>query len=135
MSNVRPIRTESEEWTGRAVSRAEGLRPAKRARAALFGARRRVITGVGVLLVAFFAWHVVFGRNGVNNYERKRAQDHALQHQIQSLRQENTRLASRVSHLQNDPDEIEFEATKKLHYVRPGEIIYKLNEAPQSSGN
>lgn len=108
---------------------------AQRVRGFLYGIRRRIVTGVGVLLVLFFAWHVVFGRNGVNNYEQKRAHDHALQRQIQSLRKQNTRLASRVSHLQNDPDEIEFEATKKLHYVRPGEIIYKLNTPPQSAGN
>lgn len=107
----------------------------QRIRTFLQGKRQRIYTAIGVALILFFAWHVVFGRSGVNNYERKRAQDHALQRQIESLKQENTRLASRVSHLQNDPDEIEYEATKKLHYVRPGEIIYKLNAPPQPAGN
>lgn len=97
--------------------------------------KHRILTGVAVLLVLFFAWHVVFGRNGVNNYEMKRAQSKALKQQMQLLKQENTQLTTRISHLQNDPDEIEFEAHKKLHYVRPGEVIYKLNNQPPQGGN
>lgn len=137
MSGVLPIRPERPACTGQG-RRAEPVEEAglvERVRTVVYRMRRRFLTGIGVLLVLFFAWHVVFGRNGVNNYERKRADDHALQQQIQSLQQQNKLLASHVSHLESDPDEIEFEATKKLHYVRPGEVIYKLNTPPQQNGN
>ena len=93
--------------------------------------QRRIATGAGILIVALLAYHVVFGRNGLNNYEQKRAQNKALQQQIESLQQENTQLKAHINHLKNDPDAIEYEAREKLHYARPGEVIYKLNNQPQ----
>ena len=93
--------------------------------------QRRIATGDGILIVALLAYHVVFGRNGLNNYEQKRAQNKALQQQIESLQQENTNLKAHINHLKNDPDAIEYEAREKLHYARPGEVIYKLNNKPQ----
>ncbi len=34
--------------------------------------------------------------------------------------------ASRSKRLQSDPEEIEREAREKLHYAKPGEVIYTL---------
>ena len=93
--------------------------------------RRRIATGFAVVLAVFFAYHVVFGRNGVNNFEQKRMQDKQLQHQIDALQQENGQLKDHVSRLKSDPDAIEFEAREKLHYARPGEVIYTLNNQPR----
>lgn len=104
----------------------------RRTRAAAFGMRRRVATALGVLVAVLLAYHVVFGSNGVNNYEQKRAQDHQLQQQINSLQKENGNLKDHVKRLKNDPDAIEFEAREKLHYAKPGEVIYTLNQ-PQSA--
>lgn len=98
-----------------------------RARAEVYRARRRIAIGAAVVLTVFFTLHVVFGRNGVDNYEQKRAQDKALQQQIDSLQKENGALKDHVGRLKNDPDAIEYEAREKLHYARPGEVIYTLN--------
>lgn len=106
---------------------------ARRIRKAVFGMRRRVATGLAVLIALFLAYHVVFGRNGVNNYEQKRAQDRDLHQQINTLQQDNSNLKDHVTRLKNDPDAIEFEAREKLHYARPGEVIYTLNNQPQSA--
>jgi cell division protein FtsB len=101
---------------------------------AIYRVRRRVATGLAVVLAVFFAYHVVFGRNGINTYEEKRAEDKALKQQINSLQHENGQLKDHVGRLKNDPDAIEFEAREKLHYARPGEVVYTLNQ-PQSTSN
>lgn len=106
----------------------------RRTREAVYRVRRRIVTGLAFLLAAFLAYHVVFGRNGVNNYEQKRAQDKALQQQITSMQKENSRLTDHVGRLKNDPDAIEYEAREKLHYAKPGEVIYTLNQ-PQNQGS
>jgi len=98
----------------------------------LYRGRRRIATALAVLLAVIFGYHVIVGRNGLNAYEQKRAEDRALHRQIESLEQENDRLKQHVEHLKSDPDAIEREARERLHYARPGEVIYTLN-APQSA--
>jgi cell division protein FtsB len=93
--------------------------------------RRRIATGFAVVLAVFFGFHVMFGRNGLNAYEAKRIEDRSLQKQIESLQQENDRLKEHVGRLQSDPDAIEHEARERLHYARPGEVIYTLNDPPR----
>ena len=106
----------------------------RRAYAFLYRVRSRAATALGILLAMFLAYHVVFGRNGVNNYEQKRVQNRQLQKQIDTLQQENDQLKQHNTELKKDPDAIEFEARQKLHYAKPGEVIYKLNDQPQTSG-
>lgn len=108
---------------------------ARRVREAVYRVRRRIATGLAVLLAVLLAYHVVFGRNGVNNYEQKRVQDSQLRRQVDSMQQENSRLKDHVGRLKNDPDAIEYEAREKLHYARPGEVIYTLNNQPQGAGD
>jgi len=96
---------------------------------------RRIATGLAVVLAVFFAYHVVFGRNGVNSYEQKRIQDRELHQQIDALQQENSLLNDHVTRLKSDPDAIEYEAREKLHYARPGEVIYTLNNQPQAAND
>jgi len=92
--------------------------------------RRRIATAAAVLLAVFLGYHVIFGQNGVTAYQQKRLEDKDLQKQIQQLQEENARMKDHVDHLQNDPDAIEHEARARLHYTRPGEVIYTLNDKP-----
>ena len=103
-----------------------------KARAAefIYRVRRRIATALAVVLALVFGYHVIVGHNGLNAYEQKRAEDRELHQQIDSLQQENDRLKEHVEHLKSDPDAIEREARERLHYARPGEVIYTLN-APQ----
>jgi cell division protein FtsB len=87
---------------------------------------------LAVVLALIFGYHVMVGHNGLNAYEQKRAEDRELHQQIDSLQQENDRLEEHVEHLKSDPDAIEREARERLHYARPGEVIYSLN-VPQSA--
>lgn len=96
--------------------------------------RRRLATAAAVLLAVFLGYHVIFGQNGVTAYQQKRMDDKDLQKQIQQLQDENGRMKAHVDHLQNDPDAIEHEARERLHYTRPGEVIYTLNDKPADPG-
>lgn len=101
----------------------------------VYRVRRRIATGLAVVLAVFFGFHVMFGHNGLNAYQAQRMEDRTLQRQIDSLQQENDRLKEHVDHLSNDPDAIEHAAREKLHYARPDEVIWTLNERPAESGS
>jgi cell division protein FtsB len=88
-------------------------------------------TLVAVGLALLVTWHAIYGRHGVSVWQQKRAEDRALQQEIKSLQQENEQMREQVKRLQSDPEEIEREAREKLHYAKPGEVIYKLPAQPQ----
>ncbi|HTY56189.1 MAG TPA: septum formation initiator family protein [Candidatus Binataceae bacterium] len=85
-------------------------------------------TATAVLLALLVTWHVIHGQHGLSVWEQKRAQDRALQREIQELQQENAQMREQVERLKSDPEAIEREAREKLHYAKPGEVIYTLPE-------
>ncbi len=89
-------------------------------------------TIVAIGLALLLTWHVVNGKNGLTVWQKKRAEDRQLRREIDDLQKENARLRDRVDRLKNDPDAIEHEAREKLHYAKPGEVIYDLPADPQS---
>ena len=101
-----PLSTRIANWTMR------GWRPAG--------------TAVAVILALLLTWHVINGRNGLQVWHKKRAEDQQLRRDIQDLRQENARLKDRIEKLKSDPDAIEHEAREKLHYAKPNEVIVAL---------
>jgi cell division protein FtsB len=88
-------------------------------------------TVVAVALALLVTWHVTYGRHGVSVWQQKRAEDRALQQEIKNLQQENAQMREQIQRLQSDPEEIEREAREKLHYAKPGEVIYNLPAPPQ----
>jgi cell division protein FtsB len=105
----------------------------KRERAAgLFRrAWRQVGTAVAVVLAALLMWHVINGKHGLSVWHQNHTQDRELQKQINDVQQENAQLRKQIDRLKSDPDAIEHEAREKLHYAKPGEVIYTLPETPQ----
>ena len=83
-------------------------------------------TAFAIALAFAFAWSVFNGRHGISTWYGQRSQEKQLKNEIQQLQDENARLKQHVDHLKNDPDAIEHEAREKLHYARPGEVIYSL---------
>jgi len=94
--------------------------------------RRRLATGFAMVLAALLGYCAVAGDNGITVYKQKRAEDKQLAMRIEALKQENAHLQAHVERLQNDPDAIVYEARDKLHYTRPGEVIYTMPDAPAS---
>jgi cell division protein FtsB len=89
-------------------------------------------TGIAAVLALLVMWHVVYGNHGLSIWQQKRAEDRALQLQIKDLKQENAQMRQQIDHLNSDPDAIEREAREKLHYAKPGEVIYTLPDQPQA---
>ena len=86
--------------------------------------RRRAATVLVIAAALVFGYHAIFGENGVNVYTQRRAEDRAARKRIAELEQENAKLAQQVQELKSDPDAIEHEARERLHYARPGEVIW-----------
>lgn len=85
---------------------------------------------LAVALALLLTWHVVNGKHGVSVWQQKRVEDRQLRQEIDGLEQENARLRERVEKLKSDPHAIEREAREKLHYAKPGEVIYTLPPDP-----
>jgi cell division protein FtsB len=99
---------------------------------AVYRVRRRIATGAVIAAALVFGYHAIFGENGISVYEQRRAEDRAVQKKIDELQKENARLTEHVKELKSDPDAIEMEARERLHYARPGEVIW-TQDAPQGT--
>ena len=108
-----PISRRAVEWTARV------WRPAG--------------TVIAVALALLLTWHVVNGKNGLTVWQKKRVEDRMLRREIDDLEKENARLKDRIDKLKSDSGAIEHEAREKLHYARPGEVIYALPNQPKST--
>lgn len=99
---------------------------AETVRAGIYASRHKLATGaVGVLLLVL-AYHVVFGTNGLVAYQQKRKESLQLQQQIESMKRQNDLVEQQIKALKYDPQAIEKEARERLHYARPGEVIYTV---------
>ncbi len=110
----------------------------RRERLAAWALRYRLpaVTVVAAAMALLLTWYVIYGRHGVSEWRQARAQDRALQAEIERLKKENAVMTRHVEQLKNDPDAIEREAREKLHYAKPGEVIYTLpaqESAPQTA--
>ena len=89
-------------------------------------------TVVAVALALLLTWHVVNGKHGLSVWQQKRVEDKQLRKEIEELEQENARLRIALSSSSPIPHAIEREAREKLHYAKPGEVIYALPPEPKS---
>jgi len=98
----------------------------------LYRMRRRIATGAVIAAALAFGYHAIFGENGISVYQQRRAEDRVVRKKIGELKNENTRLDQQVRALRTDPDAIEREARERLHYARPGEVIW-TEDRPQGN--
>jgi cell division protein FtsB len=89
-------------------------------------------TAVAVALTLAFAWSVINGRHGLSFWYQQRTEDKRLRQEIQGIEQENAHLRNHIERLKSDPSAIEHEAREKLHYAKPGEVIYTLPAEPKA---
>jgi cell division protein FtsB len=87
-------------------------------------------TVVAVALAGLLMGHVINGKHGLSVWHQKRAEDRELQKEIKDVQQENALLQKEIERLKTNPDAIEHEAREKLHYAKPGEVIYTLPTQP-----
>jgi cell division protein FtsB len=89
-------------------------------------------TMVALALTLAFAWSVINGRHGLSFWYQQRTEDKRLNREIQDLERENAHLRDHIERLKSDPGAIEHEAREKLHYAKPGEVIYTLPAEPKT---
>lgn len=119
-----------KDQAGKGIALVEPVALRKRAQEWAQRAWRPAGTFVAVSLALLFGWSVVNGKHGLSAWHQQHTQDQQLRQEIDSLQQENAHLRDHIQHLQSDPNAIEHEAREKLHYARPGEVIYTLPTPP-----
>jgi cell division protein FtsB len=108
--------------------------PGQRVLALIYRNRRKLATGSAMMLAAVLGYFAVAGDNGLTVYKQKRLEHKQLASQIDDLKHENDQLQAHIGRLETDPHAIEHEAREKLHYARPGEVIYTIDDAHASQG-
>ena len=94
---------------------------------------RKVATVAAAALAVALGYHVMFGQNGLTAYQQKRQDARGAEPAAESLQRENEQLKGHVDRLEDDPNAIEHQAREELHYTRPGEVIYTLQDGTQQS--
>lgn len=115
-SGSEPLRDRARNWIVEGAQRA--WRPAG--------------TAVAVGLALLLTWHVINGKHGLSVWQQKRVEDRQLQMEINDLELENAQIRNHTERLKSDPEAIEREAREKLHYAKPGEVIYALPAQAQA---
>lgn len=90
-----------------------------------------------LIVVAFclLVVHDVFGEHGLIAMRRTQKEAQQIRREIQRLDEENRALQVRAKALKNDPRAIERVAREELNLAKPGELIFKLPQAPNDPAN
>lgn len=92
----------------------------------------RAILGFAIFLLAI---HDVFGSHGLLAMRRTQKQIDALHGELDRLNKENKNLSVEVQALKSDPKAVERIAREEMGLARPGEMIFKIPDSPQNSGD
>ena len=92
----------------------------------------RTILGFAIFLLAI---HDVLGSHGLLAMRRTQKQIAGLHGEIDRLNKENTNLSNQVQALRSDPKAVERIAREEMGLARPGEMIFKIPDNPQTSGD
>ena len=92
-------------------------------------ARQHVPMILGLFLLAVFV-HDLFGEHGFLAMRRMQKEVGKLTVEIQTINEENQKLAGEVKALKTDPKPIERIAREEMGLARPGEMIFKLPAKP-----
>ncbi len=89
--------------------------------------RRRFTIGYIVAVLVLLGLSAL-DRDGLRKARRNEAEAERLERENAALEQRVARLRREVKALQGDPAALERAAREELGYVKPGEIVYKLDE-------
>ncbi|HEX9291434.1 MAG TPA: septum formation initiator family protein [Anaeromyxobacteraceae bacterium] len=90
-------------------------------------ARRRFLLGYLAAVLALLGLSAA-DRDGLRKARRNESEAERLERENAALEQRVARLRREVKALQGDPAALERAAREELGYVRPGELVYKLDE-------
>jgi cell division protein FtsL len=99
---------------------------------ALWHSYGRIVLG---LCIAALVVHDVFGTHGYLALRRTKQEIEKVQKDIARLNKENADLAEEVQELRTDPNKIEKIARDGLGLAKPGEVIIRIPQSPQTDKN
>jgi cell division protein FtsB len=89
--------------------------------------RRHTFTWIFVGAVTVLAALSAVDPDGIRKHLRLREEVRRMQDENRRIAEENARLAREVRGLRSDPATLERAAREELRFVRPGEIVYRLD--------
>jgi cell division protein FtsB len=86
-----------------------------------------------ILALALFALfvHDIFGPHGFIAMRRTQKEIDQIHEQIVKMNEQNKSMTGQVSSLKSDPKSIERIAREEMGLARPGEMIFKIPDAPK----
>ena len=88
---------------------------------------KALVVIIGMALIALLV-HTIYGEGGYMDLRRQRSEFEELQLRMETLEEENRRLAAEIKELRENPDAIERVARENLKMARPGETIITIPE-------
>jgi len=93
--------------------------------------RRRLLNGLLAFATVVLFVDALIGDKGLVERSRARRQFEQEAAALSAIRQENTALREKIRRLNDDPTAIESLAREELGYIRPGELLFILRDAPK----
>ena len=94
--------------------------------------RRLLLHALFMLVTAGLVVNGLVGERGLLESLEAGRQHRWLQTEIEQLRHHNDRLRRQARRLREDPATIEAVARRDLGLIRPGELVFLLNDAPST---
>ncbi len=108
-----------------------GVEPLRRKRvvtAAPSGLQRRTVHLLLVFVTVVLVVDALVGDKGLMESMRARRQDRELTASLESIRRETVQLREEMRRLKEDPGAIEILAREELGLIRPGELLFIIND-------
>jgi cell division protein FtsB len=90
------------------------------------GKNRRLLWGVGALVMLALTFLVLFSHQGLYPIYCLRQDRQTLEQENTRLAAENARLTRTIDRLQNDPELIQDLIRRNLNFVKKNEVIFQL---------
>jgi cell division protein FtsB len=91
-------------------------------------ARRRQVVWASVVIATVLAVGSAVAEGGFRKYWRLQQDVRTLEERNARLAQDNARLRREIEALRADPTALERAAREELGYVRPGELVFDVEE-------
>lgn len=96
--------------------------------------RNRIFLIVSLGLACALGVYLIFGENGLLHVHRLKQEKSVLDHQVQKLQDENTRLTDQIKRLETDKEYLETVVRDKLGVIKPDESVIMF-KAPSKNEN
>lgn len=90
--------------------------------------KQKIILSVVILVLVNLLLVIVFGDNGLVDYQLLKSEKERLVGQVEDLNRENLALYREIDRLKNDLKYIENVARQELGVIGENEVIFKFNE-------